>query len=134
MNLFLVLLGILMFLMNINGYKTIFKSKAKIEAEIEQSFKVLDDSGLGMRVVRFAFIIIALVPLSFYFFSAKYFIGDSLLLTYGVLQFLLTSINTVRGWIYTYDKKIPKRETLVMLLHPVNTAYISYFLYLVLTK
>lgn len=134
MNLFLVLLGILMFLMNINGYKTIFKSKKQREDEINNSFKVLDENGLGMGAVRFGFIVVALVPLSFYFFSARYFASDYLPLTYGVLQFLLTVISVVQGWIYTYDKKVPTRQRLTVLLHPVNTAYISYFLYLVLTK
>ncbi|MWV44828.1 hypothetical protein GRF59_14500 [Paenibacillus sp. HJL G12] len=127
-------MGIIMLLINLNGYKSIFRNQKQKQADLNENMNVIDRSGVGMGGVRVALLIIGLIPLSFYFFAAKVFISDSLLLAYAVLQFLLSFINIVRGWIYTYDRKVHKTEKLTIMLHPVNTVFIMYFLYTIFNQ
>ncbi|KZE65020.1 hypothetical protein AV545_03620 [Paenibacillus jamilae] len=125
-----MLLGLVMLFSNVYGYKRWLEPKEISQQKLNESMNVLDslipNPNWLFLIITF---VVGTIPLTFYFSSAIYFSANEYLLAYGILQFLLKLINGVHLILYTYNRKPIRRVLLNKILYPIDTIYITYFLY-----
>lgn len=124
-----------MLFLNISGYKRWLEPKEISQQKLKESINGLDslipNPNWLFLILTF---VVGTIPLTFYFLSAIYFSTNEYLLAYGILQFLLKLINGVCLILYAFNRKPMSRLLLNKILYPIDTIYITYFLYSIFFK